>query len=75
MPFKWGALTRIARAAGLSRQALNNILHGRRHTSVRVIEKLVEESRKLGYTTCVFDWWFPGETKNHLFRPYQKRRK
>lgn len=72
MPFQWGVLKQVAETIGISRQFLNNILRGRRNAPVSLLEKLVEECRRRGYETCVFDWRFPLESKNPLFKPYQR---
>jgi len=71
MEFKHGHLAKIAEMAGISRQFLTNILHGRRRLKSFMADRLVEAARELGYKTSPFDWKFPGECENPLFKKWQ----
>jgi len=59
----------LAEAAGISESLMCAILKGRRTCKPKIAEKLVKATKKLlRVETNVFDWQFPGESTNPLFK-------
>lgn len=73
--FRWGDLAKIALEAKLTRQRLHNALTGRRNLGPGEAQLLVDAAAKWCYQTNVFDWMFPLETTNPLFKRFQRSKK